>query len=215
MDLIKTFAGALAVTFIAPLSSFAQLPVAPFTAPSELVIPPNMPGIRPGVYRLAPWRSYKTRDKFREDFYIQSSRKRGSIVSFYTIERRLRAESDQDNRYSSRYGEGAFLPSYSVALERYDCQNDQRMSDPHVVYITDAFGDRGKEGGFIYPTDRYEKNWEVTPGQVKVLLEGRPYWAMLPGNDPRHFQNKSEPEWRRIIPGTYGASHLDYACDYL
>ena len=151
MDLMKTFASAWVAIFLAPLTSFAQLPVAPFSAPSELIIPSNMPGIRPGTYRLAPWLKYKTRDNYREDYYIQRARKRGSIVSYFLIERSLTAESEQENRYTARLYDGWFLPRYRVSLERFDCQNDQSMADFRIVLITDAWGDEGKRVGLCIP----------------------------------------------------------------
>ena len=212
---MKILSGVFAAILLTPFAANAQLPVAPFSTPSELVIPSNMPGISPGVYNLARWLRVKNSDTYRSDYYVQSTRRRGSIISFYQINRSIAAESEEENRYMTQYGNGWFLPRYRVALVRIDCENDRTLTDFNVVGITDAWGDEGKTGSFIYPTDKYEKNWEVVPGQVRVFLEGRPYWASLPGNDPRSLSNTWKPEWKMAVPGTYGASHIDYACEYL
>lgn len=192
----------------------AALPVAPFTSPSQIVIPSNTPVIETGIYRKANWlrTGSSGSPSFMSDTYIGTPRRRGNIVSFYEITRTHRAETSKLNRHTPNYGKGMFLPGYDATITRYDCSND-RYSTESPLWITDAWGDVGDTGGLQYPIDRNHTKWARTPGQVRIMIEGRPYWAVKPSMDPRH---EDKPvEWISIRPGSYGASHIDYACTKL
>ncbi len=65
--------------------------------------------------------------------------------------------------------------------------------------------------GFQMPLNSSETRWRTTPNQSLVTIEGRPYWTMNPKSDNRYVE---EPlKWIPIRPGSYGASHIDYACN--
>ena len=186
----------------------AVLPVAPFTAPPSISVPSNIPSIPPGVYTKASWldTANKNSSTFRSDTYIRTPRRRGNIVSIFVIERRIQKETQKFNRHIKGYGDGLFLPGYSSRIYRYDCQNDKySVSTP--LLLGSAWGG---VNGFLYPTGPNENDWQVIPGQTKVIIEGRPYWAMRPQSDPRHIEKKVE--WKYIVPESYGASQIDYAC---
>ena len=104
------------------------------------------------------------------------------------------------------YGVGLFLPSYRVKIYRYDCQND-RYSMNTPLSITDAFN---SGMWFVYPIGPNENDWRVIPGQTKVMLESRPYWAMRPKSDPRY--EEKPVQWKYIVPESNGAAEIDYAC---
>ena len=187
---------------------FATLPVAPFTAPPPISIPSNIPSIPAGTYRKSSWldmASFNT-PSFRVDTYIRTPRKRGNIVSIYAIQRSIRKENPKLNRHTKDYGSGMFLPSYDVDILRYDCQNG-RYSQSSALLITDAW-DGGT--GFVYPIDTDETKWREIPGQAKVMLEGRPYWAVQPQRFPDY--GEKPVEWNFIVPESNGASMIDYAC---
>lgn len=187
----------------------AVLPVAPFTTPSSIYIPDNIPSIEPGLYKRAFWmESVESTQRFKRSVYIGTRRKRGNKVSFYTIRRTLGKETSNRNRHSNGWN-GSFLPSYSVSVTRFNCQEDTYAME-HVLSITSAWGDKGNTGGFQQPLNYREDTWVRIPGQVRVMIEGRPYWAMKPSMDRRH--KKKPLEWKSIRPGSKGASMIDTAC---
>ena len=218
--IIRMFAG----IFLFPVSAHAVLPVAPFTAPSKLSIPSNIPVIPSGIYDKADWLNIPSSKPsvYRTDHYIHDVRRRGNIVSFYLITRSQRKETPRLNRNTKNYGSGMFLPGYRVAVRRYDCVNDKYSTEIFIVDITDAHGD-GEEGGYIYYLDRNETKYKYVPGQEKVYIEGRPYWAIA-SKKAQYWQRLSSgrseldggaDDWNQIRPGSYGASHIDYACNSL
>jgi len=186
---------------------FAAQIVAPFTAPPSISMPSNIPRIPSGVYRKASWMDYPGKaTNFHIDRYITTPRRRGSVVSIVTIQRTIRRETQGRNRYTKGQAIGNFWPQYDVAINRYDCQNDT-WSIEYVLSITDA---SDGSTGFMHPIDFNETKWRVTRGQTKVMIEGRPYWAMPPELDPRH--EKKPLEWKHTRPGTMGADEIDHVC---
>ncbi len=185
----------------------ASLPIAPFSAPETIVIPYGFPSgtIPPQIFKKADWLTYPNsiKENFRGDSYVGLSRRRGNIVSLYVLRRTLR----RNNSLNSTH-----IPRHTISLDRYDCKNDRYQSDYHVIYITDAIGDGPEvKGGFRYPLNINETKWDITPGQVRVKIEGYPYWAMKPSSDPRYEEETNK--WIPIKLGSYGASHIDYACE--
>lgn len=198
----KLIGACAAASLTAALPAQAVLPIAPFTAPAQLVMPSNIPEISAGTYKKADWlnTSKDRTDTFRADNYIKNVRKRGNIVSFYRIRRNLRTESQKTNRlnrHSKGFGDGLFLPSYSVHILRYDCANDQYSMQGRILHIMDGI---------------YKPNYPFSDGE-RVIIEGRPYMA-VPARHHKDYVFK-EAEWMQIRPGSWGASHIDYACNRL
>ena len=197
-------AGAMALA--SSNAALAALPVAPFISPAQVTIPSGS-AASPGTYARAPWLGTGgSTSTFKRDFYISDVRRRGNIVSLVVLKRTQRKETAKMNRNTPGYGNGLFLPSYIHWVMRFDCTNDT-SSTQTVAFSTDAYG--GSDG-FMYPINRQETEWKPTPGQVKVVIEGRPYWVMRPSADPRH--EKKPLVWNQTVPGSYGATHLDRAC---
>jgi len=204
----------LAATLFVVLPVQAATPVAPFKSPERIRIPDNIPVITPGWYTRADWYRHPShrRATSRSDEYIGIPRRRGDIVSFYLIKRHLFAETTKQNRHT-KGAEKLFLPSYTVRIRRYNCANDTYSSES-PLWITEAWGASPEaKGGFMSPVNSWEDKWRVTPGQTRVEIEGRPYWAMEPKRDPRYKQKPLD--WIPIRPGSYGADHIDYACTKL
>ena len=190
-----------------PITVKASYPLAPFTAPEIIVIPNGFPSgtIPPQIFQKADWLSYpgSIKENFRGDSYVGLSRRRGNIVSLYVLRRTLFRNHSVNSNH---------IPRHKISIVRYDCSNDQYQSDFQVIYITDAIGDGPEvKGGFLYPLNTNETKWDVIPGQVRVTIEGYPYWAMRPSSDPRY--EKITNEWIPIKLGTNGAFQLDYACE--
>ena len=191
----------------------AVLPVAPFTSPLSLSIPNNIPSIEPGLYKRAIWLDLPgDNHDYKTSTYIGTPRRRGNIVSFYTIRRHIFKETSKTNRYSKRRGNGSFLPGYDIDVDRFNCQDDTYSSESALSIIT-AWGNIGETGGFQQPLNYREDTWTRIPGQVRVMIEGRPYWTMKPSMDPRHEEKPLK--WISVRPGSIGASQLDYACTVL
>ncbi len=183
----------------------SSLPITPFSAPSEIFIPEGLPSqtVPSQVFKKVNWLNTSPQDykDFRVDKYVGLTRRRGNIVSLYVLKRTLRRNT---------YKKSSYIPRHGIKIFRYDCAND-RYQYENVVWITDAIGDGPEvKGGFNYPLDPNETKWRTTPGQVRIDIEGYPYWAMKPSSDPR-YEEKSI-DWKSITLGTYGASHIDYAC---
>lgn len=212
---------ATAALLASPLAaSAAPVQVAPFTSPQTITIPGNFPsgGIKPGVYRRSDSLSFaslesvgRTHERF--DVYIGQVRRRGNIVSFYSINRTLEkpsAKFNQSNASENYLKAGTFLPQYYVRLQRYDCANDSYMSvETPISIITAAGGHKGWE----MPTDRSKTKFIPIPNQVRISIEGYPYWASHDNNDWTTAYPRDKPEWVKVIPGTNGAAFLDAACD--
>ena len=172
----------------------ASLPVAPFTAPEKIVIegfPSNT--VRNQIFKKADWLSYhdSVKENFRADFYVGLSRRKGNIVSLYVLKRVL----FRNTRKKSDY-----IPRHYITINRFDCANDRRQYNNRIISIIDAIGDGPKvlgDGTIL----------GEAPGQARVTIEGYPYWAMRVGSF------KEPIEWTPIKLGSYGASHLDYACE--
>ena len=184
----------------------ASLPIAPFTAPEQIVIPSGFPSgtLPPQIFRKADWLSYpgSIKENFRGDSYVGLSRRRGNIVSLYVLRRTL---------FRNTSKKSTNIPRHRITIKRFDCANDRYQSDYQIVWITDAVGDGPEvKGGFLYPLNSNETKWDVIPGQVRVTIEGYPYWAMRPSSDPRLEKNSNE--WVSIKLGSIGASQIDYAC---
>lgn len=149
------------------------------------------------------------------DVYINSIRKRGNIISFYAIRRSQSKENERLNRHSEGYGDGLFLPKYFVSVYRFDCLNDRYSTETHILSITNS-DDGIYEGKFVYTIDPKGIDYRVIRGQEKVFIEGRPYWAMRSRNRPNYdFGDGGASDWTQVRPGSYAASHLDYACEFL
>ena len=194
----------------------ASIPVAPFTSPYLIEIPNGFPPrtIPPQIFRKVDWLDNRddltTSDKYKTAKYVGLSRRQGNIISLYVLDRTLLRETAEQNRNSKNVHAGAFIPSYMFWLKRFDCAND-RYSMKSLVATADAIGDGPEvKGAFEYPTNSSYTEWALIPFQQKVVIEGNPYWASAPFDDPR-FEEKPE-EWINVNPGTYGASHIDYAC---
>ena len=212
--LITNTAAALLASPLAASAGAVQ--VAPFTSPQTITIPSNIPsgGIKPGVYRRSYALWSKKTPSSREDTYIGPVRRRGNIVSFYSIKRSLKKPTPKLNQSnaSDRYlQDGTFLPDYSISLMRYDCANDSSMRDSTPVSIITA---AGGHKGWMMPTDSSDTKFIPVPNQVKITIEGFPYWASHDrDNWTTRAYPRDKPEWEVVTPGTNGAAWLDAACD--
>ena len=179
----------------------AALPVAPYATPPSIRIPDNMPIVETGMYKRAAWLELPRNSVIKMNDYIGTPRRRGNIVSFYKISRWLNKDIIKDRR----------LPSYRITIRRFNCQNDTYSMEPALSTIS-AWGDIGNEGG-IKAFNPLTQTFTRIRGQVRVTIEGRPYWAMTQQMNP---VNKEEPlEWISVRPNSIGASMLDYACTKL
>ena len=183
---------------------------APFTSPRSLILPSGMPSrsLPAGEYLIAPWLNMwgDRTNSYRADTYIGNIRKRGNIVSFYSIRRSLIRNDGQLN--PKNYGSGIFLPQYVGSIRRYDCKNDRSMFE--IIMSTS----HARPGGTGFRDDRYDQgdymSNESHPNQVRLIIEGRPYWVL--GKTYNFHEEEKPAEWSYVLPGSYGASDLDYAC---
>ena len=179
----------------------ASLPVAPFSAPEKIVIT-GFPSdtVRPQIFKKADWLSYhdSVKENFRADFYVGLSRRKGNIVSLYVLKRVLFRNTSKKSDY---------IPRHYITINRFDCANDRSQYNNRIIRIIDAIGDGPEVKGRFLETDPSDTILGVAPGQVRVTIEGYPYWAMRVGSF------KEPIEWTPIKLGSYGASHLDYACE--
>ena len=183
----------------------ASLPIAPFTAPEQIVIPSGFPSgtLPPQIFRKADWLSYpgSIKENFRGDSYVGLSRRRGNIVSLYVLRRRLCRNWINKNMPPYRC-----IPSHTIYISRFDCVNDRYQSDFSIVSITRGIDDKGEvKRGFLETDPSDGTILGVSPGQVRVTIEGYPYWAMS-------TNYKQTLEWIPIRIGSNGAFQLDYAC---
>ena len=196
----------ISLALLAGPPCMAALPVAPFTTPSAVQLPYGLPAasLPPGTYRLNNAFRGKpdSSPDFRRDFYVGESRRRGDVVSVFLLERSIRRPNSRLNPNTPGYGQGLFLPHFTGWLKRYDCQNDRMQN---AIYLSTSYSTLGDSLGFIDNGDDPPSRWRSVRGQVKVVIEGREYWA-IPSRS-----GKSQ-EWTYVNPGTYGASEIDYVC---
>jgi hypothetical protein len=188
--------------------------VAPFTAPRTITIPSNIPsgGIKPGIYRRY-WYLKNPNPSLLQDIYTGPMSRRENIISFYAITRGLKKmplDFNQANA-SKSYMKGEFLPDYGTFLKHYDCANNLFMMEytpVHIITAADGFE------GWSMPTDRSETKFIPVPNQVRITIEGYPYWASHDKNDwTTRSSPPDKPEWEVVTPGTIEETWFGEACD--
>tara|TARA_Y100000739_G_C20427513_1_gene381842 strand:- start:87 stop:653 length:567 start_codon:yes stop_codon:yes gene_type:complete len=155
----------------------ASSPAPPFTDPPSVRIPEGFPynTVSPQLFKRAYWFQHgiENSKNMRVAAYVGETRRSGNIVS---IMKMLRTQFKNQK------------PIYTIIVNRYDCANDRWQSEGTASIS-------GSENGFT---------WSEYPNeQMKVFIEGYPYWTIRSA----YFR-----DWEQVKMGSNGAANLDYAC---